>query len=135
MKRLNPPNLLDLGDVRQRLDRWRRRRQRGERIPASLWAEAEALARAHGVSLVARTLGLDYLGLKRRAQAALPERPTAGGPPPGFVEVPLLGALAPAVSGTVELVRGDGARMMIGWAGQSSPDLVGLAEAFWRAGR
>ena len=45
--------------------------------------------------------------------------------------------VAPPVLGpncTVELARGEGARMTIRWEGKEGLDLVGLAEAFWRSG-
>ena len=125
---------LDLGEVRHGLAMWRKTRRRGERIPQRLWAVAAALARARGVSLVSRTLGLDYCGLKRRAEAATAGRPKRRGleAPPGFVEVPLIGGPGPAPNCTVELERGAGRRMTIRWEGQPALDWVGLAEAFWR---
>ena len=90
------------------------------------------LAGAHGVSLVARALALDFFGLKRRVEAAKAPRRSALAPSPGFVEVPLIGRPGPAASCTVELEGGAGARMTIRWEGQPGLDLVGLAEAFWR---
>lgn len=128
----NPPLLLDIGKARHRLEVWRKARRRGERIPEPLWAAAAALARAHGVSLVSRTLALDYFGLKRRAEAAKPPRRSRLEPPPGFVEVPIIGQPGQAPSCTVELDGGAGARMTIRWEGLEGLDLVGLAEAFWR---
>jgi hypothetical protein len=61
--------LLDIEKARRRLEVWRKSRSRGKRIPARLWALAATLARTHGVSPVAQRLGLDYHGLKRRAEA------------------------------------------------------------------
>ena len=60
---------LDIEEARRRLEVWRKSRSRGKRIPARLWALAAALARTHGVSPVSQRLGLDYNGLKRRAEA------------------------------------------------------------------
>ncbi len=125
---------LDIEEVGHRLAMWRKTRRRGERIPERLWAGAAALARARGVGVVSRTLGLHYGGLKRRAEAAQPGRPKRCGlePPPGFVEVPIVGGAGPAPHCTVELERGAGRRMTIRWEGQPALEVVGLAEAFWR---
>ena len=125
---------LDIGEARRRLEVWRKSRSRGKRIPARLWALAAALARTHGVSAVSQRLGLDYTGLKRRAEAAKPPRRLRLKPPPGFVELPLIGQPGPGPNCTVELARGEGARMTIRWEGKEGLDLAGLAEAFWRSG-
>ena len=119
-------------EARRRLEVWRKSRSRGQRIPAPLWALAAALARAHGVSPVSQRLGLDYNGLRRRVEAATPPRRSRLKPPPGFVELPLIGQ--PAPNCTVELARGEGAKMTIRWDGKEGLDLVGLVEAFWRSG-
>jgi hypothetical protein len=55
-------------------------------------------------------------------------------PPPGFVELPLVAQPVLGPNCTVELARGEGARMTIRWEGKEGQDLVGLAEAFWRSG-
>jgi hypothetical protein len=125
---------LNIEEARRRLEVWRKSRSRGKRIPAPLWALAAALARTHGVSPVSQRLGLDYHGLKRRADATTPPRRSRLKPPPGFVELPLIGQSGLAPGCTVELARGEGARMTIRWEGKEGLDLVGLAEAFWRSG-
>jgi hypothetical protein len=125
---------LDVEEARRRLEVWRKSRSRGKRIPAPLWALAAALARKHGVSPVSQRLGLDYNGLKRRAETIRTPRRSRLKPPPGFVELPLIGQPAQRPNCTVELARGEGARMTIRWEGKEGLDLVGLAEAFWRSG-
>jgi hypothetical protein len=60
---------LDMEEARRRLEAWRKSRRRGKWIPAPLWALPATLARTHGVSLVSQRLGLDYNGLKLRAEA------------------------------------------------------------------
>ena len=125
---------LDIEEARRRLEVWRKSRPRGKRIPARLWALAAGLARTHGVSPVSQRLGLDYNGLKLRAEAIrTPRRPQLN-PPPGFVELPLIGQPGQGPNCTVELARGEGARMTIRSEGKEGLDLVGLAEAFWRSG-
>jgi len=125
---------LDMEEARRRLEVWRKSRSRGQRIPAPLWALAAALARTHGVSPVSQRLGLDYNGLKRRAEAIRTPRRSQLKPPPGFVELPLIGQPGQGPNCTVELERGAGAKMTIRWEGKEGLDLVGLAEAFWRSG-
>ena len=125
---------LDIEEARRRLAVWRKSRPRGKRIPAGLWALAAALARTHGVSPVSQRLGLDYHGLRRRAETPTPPRRSRLKPPPGFVELPLIEQSGQGPSCTVELARGAGAKMTIRWEGQEGLDLVGLAEAFWRSG-
>ena len=125
---------LDIEEARRRLEVWRKSRSRGKRIPDRLWALATALAPTHGVSSISQRLGLDYSGLKRRAEATPPPRRSRLRPPPGFVELPLVAQPVLGPNCTVELARGGGARMTIRWEGQAGLDLVGLAEAFWRSG-
>ena len=125
---------LDIEEARRRLEVWRKSRRRGKRISARLWAVAAALARTHGVSPVSPRLGLDYNGLKRRAEAIRTPRRSRLKPPPGFVELPLIGQAGQSPNCTVELARVEGARMTIRWEGKEGLDLVGLAEAFWRSG-
>ena len=125
---------LDIEEARRRLGVWRKSRSRGKRIPDRLWALAAALARTHGVSPVSQRLGLDYNGLKRRAEATTPPRRSRLRPPAGFVELPLVAQPVLGPNCTVELARGEGARMTIRWEGKEGQDLVGLAEAFWRSG-
>ena len=125
---------LDIEEAHRRLQVWRKSRPRGKRIPTRLWALAAALARTHGVSPVSQRLGLDYNGLKRRAEAIRTPRRSRLEPPPGFVELPLIGQAGQGPNCTVELARGEGARMTIRWDGKEGLDLVGLAEAFWRSG-
>jgi hypothetical protein len=124
----------DIEETHRQLEAWRKSRSRGKRIPSSLWDSAAALARIHGVSRVSQRLGLDYNGLRRRAEAALPPRRPRLKLPPGFVELPLIGQPAHGPSCTVELTGGKGARMTIRWEGKEGLDLVGLVEAFWRSG-
>jgi hypothetical protein len=130
----NRSSSLEIEEARRRLEAWRKSRRRGKRIPAPLWALAAALARTHGVSPVSQRLGLDYNGLKRRAEAMATPRRSRLKPPPGFVELPLIGQPDQGPSCTVELDRGAGAKMTIRWEGKEGFDLVGLVEAFWRSG-
>ena len=117
-------------DVRRRLDAWRKSRPKRGPIPAPLWKEAAALARAHGINAIARALRLDYYSLKRQMEVvsgAPAAKPVAS---PAFVEVAVVPSSPPPAECAVELERSDGARMRVR---TSRPeDLVVLAESFWR---
>jgi len=76
----NRSSSLDIEEARRRLEAWRKSRRRGKRIPAPLWALAARLARTHGVSPVSQRLGLDYNGLKLRAEANTTPRGLASSP-------------------------------------------------------
>lgn len=54
-----------------RVEKWRRGKQTGSRMPGSLWDEAARLARAHGVNTLARMPHLDYYNLKRRVAGSV----------------------------------------------------------------
>ena len=54
-----------------RVDRWRQSPSKGLRMPEALWKAAARLARAHGLSPVAKALGLDYYSLKKRTDTIL----------------------------------------------------------------
>jgi len=71
MRRPEPERPKAIEQVRQQLQHWRDTRpHRRAPIPSSLWAEAVALARQHGLYQTARALPIHYGGLKKRLEAA-----------------------------------------------------------------
>ena len=113
----------DLVRGRARFQAWRERRALGERIPQPLWALAVRLAKSHGVSRTATTLGVDYYSLKKRAAAP----PRSSGPT--FVEF-----TAPALVARqcqVELDNGSGATMRVQLVGYDAADIEVLVRGFW----
>lgn len=119
------PNELHV--VHRQFEQWRRTRQPGARIPASLWAAAVVLARRLGVYRTARLLHLESQKLKHLVEASPASRvPTA----PAFVEL-----LAPpaASSGecTIELEGPRGGRLRVQLCGVPVPDLVALSRVVW----
>src|SRR6266545_3590336 len=63
--------LAGVAQLRERIERWRRTRERRTAMPADLWSGAVALARTEGAYPIARALRLNFEGLKRRmAEAA-----------------------------------------------------------------
>jgi hypothetical protein len=124
----------DLRQLHRQLASWRQSQPSRTQLPEPLWAAAATLATAHGVSAVARLLGLDYYKLKRRVTAApIPAARTT--PSPTFVELRLDDAL-PGASGScrVELCDRAGTRMTMHLPGDALAVLA-LAQAFWRRGR
>jgi hypothetical protein len=136
-RRLSAPSKASLDELfklSRQLDSWRKSQPGRAHVPEEVWELAAALARAHGVSRVSRTLRLSFYKLRRRVQtpASLPSvAPGAS----GFIE--LAPVTEPGLSGgacVVELCDGGQARMTIRLSGEG-PALLGLAEAFWRRGR
>jgi hypothetical protein len=75
----------DLRRAQSQVQAWRKQRQPGRRIPASLWQLAVGLVKTYGVSRTATALRLDYYSLKQQVADA------AGQPEashPAFVEMP-----------------------------------------------
>ena len=122
-------SLAEVEHVRDRLERWRRAFGRQRAIPEEIWQAAVAVARQHGVSYVARSLGLSFTPLKRRLAAEAPDGESDSAPP-GFVELGRPGAVA--VAGCeIELAAADGARMTVRLAGPAPAALAALAATLW----
>ena len=119
----------ELEELRQRLNAWRQKPDRENRIPESLWQEAANLARTHGVSLVAVVLGLSYTALKQRTTNSSTNVAVAS--QATFVEV----GMVPPPAGSeclVELRDSRDCRMNIRLEAGATGALVALAQAFWR---
>jgi hypothetical protein len=113
---------------RRRFEAWRERRPAGSRIPTSLWALAVRLAQAHGISRTAGALGLDYYGLKQRAEAAAGPAQSSG---PAFIELP-----SPVPLGKqclLELGSGSGPTLRIQLVGYDAVEVGTLARGLWNA--
>ena len=117
----------EVAALRRRVERWRARRERGARMPTDLWQAAVELARAHGVSRIARALGLSYRDLKGR----LGERPPVTGEVAAGEFVELNAALLPAVGASVIEVSDASGRKLVIRLG-SPPDVPAVLGAFWR---
>lgn len=102
---------------------WRRERQRGQRIPESLWLTAVELAKQHGVWPTARALNLDHGRLKRRVRNGEEDMNRGA-----FVEVIAGGAMLCGC--IVEMEDGRGARMRVELKG-GAVDVTALSRAFW----
>ena len=115
--------------VRQRFEEWRKTRKASSPIPKALWDEAVTLAREHGVSRTAQTLGLSYPSLKQRLEATRQGGSAVPPAKPAFVE------LIPTVSVglaecTIEWERPDQAVMRLHLNNARWPEVEALAKLF-----
>ena len=103
------------------------------RLPPELWAAAARLAHSRGVSLVSRTLRIDFHKVRRQLDA-LPVMVPVDAAASRFVELKLDPPRWPGTQdGWVELSDGAGRRMRI-HTGVDRASWIALAESFWRAG-
>jgi hypothetical protein len=111
---------------RERFDKFRKKHKGYRRLPESLWSAAVKLAQTYGVNRTARTLRLDYSGLKKRLEstvAATPSDTTAG---TKFIEL-LPSELTAAAECALECHRPDGTTICIHLKGPQLPDLAALS--------
>lgn len=120
-------------EVRDRIEHWRKARQKRSPMPEKLWDAAVSLARTHGIYAVAKALRVNYDTLRRR----LAEAPKGGGNgaalSAGFVELDgaqIFGAAA-ATGALVEVSGADGAKLTIQLPGGENLDVLGLVASFW----
>ena len=124
---------LTLEEVAEHFAQWRRRKQKGDRIPEPLWSEALGLLGTYGVSQVTRTLRLSGTDLnKHRGQIGAGQRRQGAGGETAFVEIdPLVmdQASGPEASAVwMELERPDGLRLRIRPTGGA--EMLALVERF-----
>jgi len=120
--------------VRERIEYWRETREKRSAMPERLWDAAVSVARAHGLWAVSRALRVNYETLKSRVDRAA--KGGAAGRRARFVELDGPELIGPAGrAGTVvELSRADGARLVVRLEGCEAPDVLALADGFWRCG-
>jgi hypothetical protein len=121
----------------RRFRQWRESRRRGEHIPLQLWAAAAGMAREHGVSRIAKRLGLNVVALNRRMHSAA-EHTQAGAGDTKFVELfaaPAVPAATAAVMRecVIELENERGAKMRVELNGAGLAGLAHLCRGFWGA--
>ena len=127
--RTHPPQLEPLA---QRLNAWRAKHRRGQRLPEELWRAAADLARVHGLSRTSAALRLNYYDLQRRLSGKRVQRKRRLAPPP-FIE------LAPPAlpsglgeRGTLELIQASGARLTLRLPNATPRDLLPLVHLMLR---
>lgn len=118
--------------LRGRIEHWRRTRERRTAMPAQMWDEAVAMARAGRAWAVARALGISYQALRRRTAEA--EGGVSRASPSAFVELSgaqILGSTS-AAGAVVELSDGDGRRMTVRMPAGTEVDVAAMVAAFRR---
>jgi|GraSoiStandDraft_27_1057306.scaffolds.fasta_scaffold83838_2 hypothetical protein len=120
---------VDLQDVHRDFEHWRRTRQAGARIPASLWSAAVAVARRYGVSRTARALHLEQRKLKHLANAETSAPRAAAAP--AFVELLAPQPATESAECSIEVEGPRGGRLRISLRGMPVPDLVALSRVVW----
>jgi hypothetical protein len=117
-----------LGRGRERFERWRRQHKTRCRLPEPLWATAVKLAQEYGVNRTARTLRLEYNGLKKRMAGTASESSTAA--PAPFVQ--LFGSeLTTATECLMECEDARGTKLRLHIKGPQLPDLAVLIGKLW----
>ena len=119
----------ELEALRRRFDHWRESGRKGRRIPHELWSDAAELARRHGINRVAKGLGLDYNGLKRRVNEGVrpQEKNITQATEPRFVELSM-DALMARPECMLEFAGRRG-QITIHLKGHNPADVVMLAKA------
>lgn len=124
-------NPLQFQAVARRLNAWRARRQRGQRIPEEIWNSAVTLARVHGLNPTAAALKLNYYDLQRRLGVA----PVRHARPPAvasFIELAPPSTPSRGEDNTLELVRASGSRVILRLTDANPKDLRPLVQLFLR---
>ena len=135
MKNPLPSNLpAQLARGRRCFEKWRRTHKPRRRLSEQLWSLAAQLAREYGLNRTARTLRLDYHGLKKRIPLPGSDEAAPALAPPPFLELPPA-ATPPTVECTIECEDGQGARIRIHLQGRELPDLAALSRGLWSSAR
>jgi hypothetical protein len=124
----SPENDNTLGQIRTRLDAWRKSTTPRSRIPGAIWDAAVVAAASYGINKTARTLRLDYYNLKKRLAASTTD------PAPAFIEL-LSSTAGGGPEYAIELEACDGSKMRIQVKGTGTSDVIALSRELWRTRR
>ena len=112
----------------------RRWRDQGRRqLSDALWESAVQLAEEHGISPIAKAIGVSYQAVRNHVKGA--QATGESGNQAEFFELDMMQVAAGAAQCVVEFHDSNGAKMVIQMSGQCELDVVALADMFWRAGR
>lgn len=127
----------EIKSLQDRIDTWRKSRDKGPRMPMELWDEAANLATRFGVHAVARDLKLGYMRLKKFTEEKTGKPEIGSSEIKGFVE--LTQSPAPNQQETwvteVEITRADGAKIVIRQREAGKMDMFGLVNGFCQGGK
>jgi len=117
-----------IAQLQQQLDQFRSTNAPRRKLPESVWDSAVGLASQYGIWQTAKTLRLDYMGLKKRLLGSGgPQRKAAQ---PAFVEL-VQPQQVELEEYMIELESSQGAKMRIRWKASAAPDWTSLLRA-WR---
>lgn len=125
-----PPLSPECEELRERLEQWRRTREKRTRVPEAIWKSAARLADEFGTNRIARELHLSYATLKKRMNRVSGKKDGRNAEAThAFVEVDMSPSPATAMY-AVELVKSSGTRMRIELSRGHSDDLLAMVRAF-----
>jgi len=110
---------------RERFERWRSKQKTRTRLPEPLWSAAVKLAQEYGVNRTARTLRLDYNGLKKRMASAVSDARVEAVVKPAFLQL-LPSELTAVAECAIECQNSNGTTIRIHIKGPQLPDLTAL---------
>ncbi len=119
----------DLEELRRRFEEFRNTQPRHSRLPETLWTAAAELARRHGVNPTARTLRLDYTGLRKRVENQSRGKQRRTSAPPTFMEFVAPGAKA-VTNCTVEVESVQGGKLRLELKAVATSEVANLICAF-----
>ena len=115
-----------IAQLQRQLEQIRSSQPRRSRLPESLWTAAVELARQHGLYRVAHTLGLDYVGLKKRLNGVTSRQQSTT--KTAFMELVTPSAMPECI---IEFEWASGSKVRIQWKAAAPPDWASLLRA-WR---
>ena len=133
-KRLGPNLPAKLARGRERFETWRKKQKTRRRLPERLWSAAVKLAQEYGVNRTARTLRLDYNGLKKRMESSVSGDVSQVSVGPQFLQL-LPSELTAVAECAIECEGAQGSKIRIHLKGPQLPDLAEMIGNLWNGDR
>ena len=126
------PAMDSLAQLAERIEAWRNDPQKPRRMPEALWQAAAELSKRSSVSHISKALRLDYTALKKRVHGQNKKDLPAVKTKPSFNFIELdIEKTSSIPECTIEMEKGNGAKMKIHLRGRTDLDLYELGRAFW----
>jgi hypothetical protein len=126
------PSTDSLSQLSARIEAWRNDPQKPRRMPEALWQAAAELSKHSSVSNISKALRLDYTALKKRVHGQNKEDLPAVKAQQSFKFIELdIEKTSSTPECTIEMEKGNGAKMKIYLRGRTDLDLYELGRAFW----
>ena len=119
---------------RERFEKWRSKQKTRSRLPEPLWSAAVKLAHEYGVNRTARTLRLDYSGLKKRMESTVSDACVEAGAKPAFLQL-LPSELTAVAECAIECQNPNGTTIRIHIKSPQLPDLAALTASLQESER